>query len=135
MQLQGKRIFIVEDNRENRSIMQLLLEREGAQVSFERWGTDAAERLNAFAPVDIILLDLMFPNNVTGYQVFDEIRKLSAYDGVPIVAVSAAEAEVAIPKAYDRGFAGFISKPIIDYELFVRQVASILNGVPVWYAG
>ena len=35
MLLVNKRIFIVEDNLANRTIMQLLLEKHGAQVSFE----------------------------------------------------------------------------------------------------
>jgi CheY-like chemotaxis protein len=133
--LSGKRIFIIEDNVTNRAMMQLLLEREGAQVSFERWGSGANERLTAFAPIDIILLDLMFPNNVTGYDVFDKIRLMPEFNHVPIVAVSAAEPEIAIPQTHEKGFSGFISKPIDRYELFVQQILTIMEGTPIWYAG
>jgi CheY-like chemotaxis protein len=77
----------------------------------------------------------MFPNNVTGYDVFDKIRQVPEFDTVPIVAVSAAEPEIAIPRTHDRGFAGFISKPINHYELFIQQIITIMKGTPVWYAG
>lgn len=133
--LAGKRIFIVEDNSENRAIMQLLLENEGAQISFERWGRETNERLIAFSPVDIILMDLMFPANVTGYDIFDQIRQNHAFDHIPIVAVSASEPENAIPKTHERGFAGFIAKPIQRYELFTQQIRAILDGEHIWYAG
>ena len=62
MLLKGKRIFLTEDNLTNRSVIQLLLERDGAIFAFERWGTETTERLQKFAPVDIILLDLMLPD-------------------------------------------------------------------------
>src|SRR5688572_8100773 len=89
MLLKGKRIFLTEDNLTNRSVIQLLLERDGAIFAFERWGLETTERLQKFAPVDIILLDLMLPNNVTGLDLFDQIRALPAFQHVPIVAVSA----------------------------------------------
>jgi CheY-like chemotaxis protein len=132
--LKGKRVFIVEDNLSNRSVMQLLLEQSGALIAFERWGRDTVERLQAFYPVDIILLDLMLPNNVTGFQVFDLIRAEPAFASVPIIAISAMEAEEAIPKVHAKGFNGFISKPI-KYDLFAHQIADVLEGKKVWYAG
>jgi two-component system chemotaxis sensor kinase CheA len=131
MLLKGKRIFIVEDNVANRSIMQLLLEREGAIVAFERWGRETCERLRAFAPVDIILLDLMFPDGITGFDVFDQIKACGGFSDIPIVAVSAEEPDIAIPEAQTKGFNGFIGKPI-NRMYFARQIASILNGEKIW---
>src|SRR4051812_44326036 len=112
MRLNNKRIFIVEDNANNRAVMQTILEQHGARVAFERWGRNTAEELKRFAPVDIVLLDLMYPNQVTGFDVFDRIREEPQFAFVPIVAVSAMDASVAVPKTRAKGFAGFISKPI-----------------------
>ncbi len=133
MLLEGKRVFIVEDNAGNNAVMQMLLESQGAKVNFERWGTGAVERLQAFAPVDIILMDLMLPRGITGYDVFDQIRQLPEFDAIPIVAVSAADASTAIPKTQAKGFSGYIAKPI-DYDLFPRQILQLLNHEPVWYS-
>lgn len=134
MLLSEKRVFIVEDKLENRAIMQMLLEQHGAKIGFERWGQNTLEKLQAFAPVDVILLDLMFPNNVTGYDVFDVIRTEPAYRFIPIVAVSAADPSTAIPLTRSKGFAGFIAKPV-DYDAFPRQIAKIIDREPVWFAG
>jgi CheY-like chemotaxis protein len=131
MPLKGKRIFIVEDNIPNRTIMQLSLEYEGAKTGIERWGTDTLERLQRFAPVDVILLDLMLPNNITGYDIFEQIRALPAFDAVPIVAVSASDPAVAIPRTQSMGFVGFIRKPI-NQNLFPRQILSIIEGEQIW---
>ena len=132
MNLEGKRIFIVEDNATNRAIIQTILERHGVTIGFDRWGKDTCKRLHEFAPVDLVILDLMFPNNITGYDIFDSIRQLSQFRHVPVVAVSAADPSEAIPTAQARGFAGFISKPI-DFVRFCHQIAEILDGNELWY--
>jgi CheY-like chemotaxis protein len=129
--LEGRRIFVFEDNVSNRAIIQLILEREGAIVAFERWGQNYEDKLAEFAPIDIILLDLMYPNNVSGFDIFDHIHTLSAFPHVPVVAVSAADAQTAMPKAKAKGFSGFIGKPI-DLQNFPEQIKSVLEGHHVW---
>lgn len=134
MLLKDKFIFIVEDNTQNRVVFQMSLVLTGARVEFERWGRDALERLEGIRHVDLIILDLMLHNGVSGYDIFDQIRAKPHYDAVPIVAVSAAEPAIALPKTQQKGFSGFISKPIDD-TLFPKQMAQLLAGEQVWYAG
>jgi CheY-like chemotaxis protein len=131
--LNDRRIFMVEDNLENRVIMKIMLERHGARVEFERWGRDTLHKLETFAPVDVILLDLMLPNGMSGFDVFDKIRSVPQYSHVPIVAVSASDTATSMPKAQARGFNGYIAKPI-DYDLFPKQIARIINHEMVWLA-
>jgi CheY-like chemotaxis protein len=134
MQLKNKLIFIVEDNAQNRVVFQMALVTTGARVEFERWGKDAVSRLENFRSVDLIILDLMLSNGTSGYDIFNEIRALPNYAAVPIIAVSAAEPAVALPKTREMGFCGFIAKPIDD-DLFPRQIEQVLAGAKVWYAG
>ena len=129
--LEGKKIFLVEDNAGNRAIEEILLEKHGAKTAIERWGRETIERLTAAMPVDIILLDLMFPNNITGFDIFEEIRSHPEFDHIPIVAVSASDPSSAIPKTKEYGFAGFISKPI-HMDSFPKQIAQILEGESLW---
>jgi len=133
MLLKGKRVFITEDNVTNRSVMQLLLEREGATVAFERWGLKTCERLRSFAPVDIILLDLMLPDGMSGLIVYDQIRALSEFENTPIIAVSAKEPDVAIAETQAKGFDGFIGKPINRMH-FAQQIADVISGEHIWEA-
>ena len=131
MLLANKRIFMVEDNLNNKAITEMLLEREGARVVSDRWGVGIIERLRKFAPTDIILMDLMLPREVSGYDIFQQIRQLTEFDGVPVVALSAADASTAVPRAQMMGFTGFISKPI-DFRLFPHQIRWIIEGKAVW---
>ena len=134
MLLKGKNIFIVEDNSQNRVVFKMVLLVHGANIDFERWGQDAIVHLRKFEKVDLIILDLMLYQGSSGYDIFTEIRQMPEYDKVPIVAVSASEPAVAIPKTQSMGFAGFIAKPIDD-DLFPRQMAQIIAGERIWYAG
>jgi CheY-like chemotaxis protein len=134
MLLKDKHIFIVEDNLQNRIIYQMILIKHGAQVYFERWGKDAIWRLHGLAHVHLIILDLALAGGISGYDIYDDIRKQPKFDAVPIVAVSATDPTIGIHTTQLKGFSGFIAKPIND-SLFPEQLAHLLKGERVWYAG
>jgi adenylate cyclase len=71
---------------------------------------------------------------MSGYQIYDEIRAEPEFKDVPVVAVSAADPNTAIPQTRAKGFAGFIPKPIDD-DLFPQQLLKILNSGQVWISG
>jgi CheY-like chemotaxis protein len=131
MLLAHRTIFIVEDNTQNRVVFKMALSRHGALVEFERWGTNSTFLLRSLPHVDLIILDLMLADGISGLDVFDEIRALPKFDQIPIIAVSAVEPAVAIPQARLRGFAGFLAKPI-DAKEFPKQVAKIIEGEQIW---
>ena len=66
MLLKDKRVFILEDHAGNLAVMLTLLQGEGAVTKHDRWGKETVSRLQAFAPVDIILLDLMVSEPISG---------------------------------------------------------------------
>lgn len=134
MLLENKRILVVEDNLQNRIVFQMSLIRHGASVHFERWGRHTLHQLGNMSHVDLIIMDLMLADGVSGLSVFDEVRALPKYANVPIVAVSAKDPALAMPQVKAKGFSGFIAKPI-DNDLFPKQIARIIEGETVWYAG
>jgi CheY-like chemotaxis protein len=131
MLLKNKRIFMIEDNLNNRAITQMLLEQQGARTAFERWGMDVIEKLEKFMPIDLILLDLMFPGGITGYDIFLNIRSYEQFRHIPIAAISASDPGMAISKTQEMGFNGYISKPI-NMMIFPQQILALLNGETVW---
>lgn len=132
MLLKDKRIFCIEDNPVNFAIIRMLLAREGAFVYVDNYGDVSLSKLDkSTVSIDVILLDLMLHNGVSGYTLFDEIKKSAKQQNVPVIAVSAADADVEIPRAKELGLNGFISKPI-DPEAFAQQVAQVLDGQPIW---
>ena len=132
--LRGKRVFVIEDNLENRIITRLALIKTGAHLEFDIWGRETVKNLVRLAPFDLIVMDLMLPGGVTGYQLYDAIRASPELDDVPVVAVSASDAGEAIQRCRARGFAGYIAKPI-DEELFPEQIFRLINREQVWHAG
>jgi CheY-like chemotaxis protein len=134
MLLENKKIFIVEDNLQNRIIFQMTLTRHGAELHFEPWGSRTLLQLQGLCRIDLIILDLMLANGVSGFDIFDQIRARPEYDCVPVIAVSASDPSSAIPKAQAKGFSSFIGKPI-DNELFAHQLAAIIAGEKIWHVG
>ena len=132
--LDRKRVFYIEDDANNRAIVETILQGAGATISFEERGFVGLSlpRIRKFQP-DVILLDLMLMHYLSGYDIYDTLRSRLHHATVPIVAVSASDPAVEIPKARKKGFAGFIGKPI-DVHLFPGQIAAILRGETVWYA-
>lgn len=132
--LSGKRIFYIEDDINNRAIATMILQRSGVKVGFERWGAnEVISRIRAFMPIDLILCDLMFPNNVTGFDVFDRIHQEPDLANIPILAISSSDPTLVMPKVREKGFVGFISKPI-NFVEFAHQIAQVIDGVPIWVA-
>lgn len=131
MDLDGKRIMVIEDDITNLAIITVALKQAGAIVHFERWGTDTRRKIEEFMPVDVILLDLMFPANVSGYDVFNQIRSVSEFASIPIIAVTAADPDKEMNRVREHGFDGFIAKPIRGWT-FGKLIKDVMDGKPVW---
>jgi two-component system, cell cycle response regulator DivK len=129
--LEGKRILVVEDDAANLAITLYTLQHAGAICHFERWGAGTVDAMKKLGKIDIVLLDLMFPRNVSGYDVFDRIRADITFNDVPIVAVTALNSRAEMTRARAKGFSGYIFKPI-DPDTFPVYVASILSGTQIW---
>lgn len=125
-------IYLVEDDAGNLAIASHYLRQAGARIRFDRWGVDTPDNILKAMPVSVILLDLMFPQGISGFDVFQQIQQVPGLSAVPVVAVSAMDPDVAIPRAMQLGFAGFIAKPIT--ASIVTQVAEALAGKKVWIA-
>jgi CheY-like chemotaxis protein len=132
--LKGKHIFIVEDEPQNRVVFHMMLISQGARVTFDRWGTNTPNLLKISLPIDLIVLDLMLRDGLTGYDIFDQIRAIHEFDCIKIIAASATEPSIGIPETRRKGFDGFIAKPL-KAQLFPGQIAKVLVGESVWYTG
>lgn len=132
MKLVGKTIFYIEDDPNNRDVVRMIVESAGAKIEFDKWGFSEliVSKLQNIHP-DLILLDLMFPMNVSGYEIFDIIRQYPQFKHIPIVAISASDPTIEVPKTQAKGFAGFISKPVALHT-FIDKLNTILNGQPIW---
>jgi len=122
---------MIEDNVANQSVAKMILESYGATIEFNRWGQDTIADLRALMPIDLILLDMMFPDNVSGFDIFAEIRSQPDLQAIPIVAVTAMDASTAVPRCRALGFSGYVGKPLNMIE-FPKLIARVLDGESVW---
>jgi two-component system KDP operon response regulator KdpE len=109
------RVLVVEDERQVMRALTAALAAAGYEVT---GAATAAEALQAAAlrPPDAVVLDLRLPDG-TGVEVCRRLREWSA---VPIVVVSAADAETDKIAALDAGADDYVTKPYAVGELLAR---------------
>ena len=115
------RILVVDDERPIADILKFNLEREGFEVDVAYDGEEAVikARQSAF---NLVILDIMLPK-LDGFSVCKEIR---THSSVPILMLSAKEAEVDKVLGLELGADDYVVKPFSPREL-VARVRAILR--------
>ena len=129
--LDGKRIFLIEDDVRNVAVYSTNLRAHGAIIYEDVFGYGIVLHIKDSLPVDLIVLDIMLRRGTNGYDIYDQIRSEPELKNIPIVAVTSLDPENEIPKAQEKKFDGFISKPI-DSRQFPKQLAAIIEGKKLW---
>lgn len=82
-----KRVLVVEDVEDARTLIRLMLEKEGVSVIEAAGAYEAIAKAEEFQP-DLILMDIGMPL-LDGLSAATLIKKLKDHDETPIVAVTA----------------------------------------------
>jgi two-component system response regulator RegX3 len=109
------KILVVEDEDSVLEPLELLLTKEGFTVVTARTGKEALQKFDG-ASIEIVLLDLMIPE-VSGTEVCRQIRTKSQ---VPIIMLTAKDAEVDKVVGLELGADDYIVKPYSKAELVAR---------------
>jgi len=122
--LEGLHIFVVDDERDSRSVFSRTLRLHGAEVTaFD----SAAPAFEAFIaqPPDLLISDLAMPHE-DGYSLMRRIRAHESANGTrcPAIALSAYTAEQDRQASLAAGFDAHLSKPIDPSDL-VRAAARL----------
>lgn len=119
--LDGKKILLVEDNELNREIAIELLSSTGASVEYACNGAEAVESFKRCPErfFDLILMDIQMPV-MNGYVATREIRKLPRQDSpdIPILAMTADVFTEDIKAAFEAGMNGHLAKPLDIKTMF-----------------
>ena len=115
-------IFIADDEVSVRDSVGYALEQEGFQVTPAVDGTDAEEKLLSNGiPYDLLILDIMMPGR-SGLDICREVRSRSA---VPIIILTAKDAEVDKVVGLEVGADDYMTKPFSVRELLGRVRAQL----------
>ena len=120
----GELVLVVDDNKDNRDLTQILLECEGFEV---KMAEDAAEALHILgsARPKLILMDVQLPG-MDGLELTRRLRRDPSQEGVIIVALSAYAMAADKEKARAAGCDGYVTKPI-DTRTFGSTVRSVME--------
>ena len=113
--LKGKRILLVDDNKLNLKVAQRLLENYKPEIVSLLSGEETLELLKKDKKFDLILLDDMMPK-MSGTQTFNIIKEDKLYSG-PIVVLTANALTGEKDKYIELGFDDYLAKPIEKAEL------------------
>jgi PAS domain S-box-containing protein len=116
----GRRILIVDDNRDSATTLAMLLRLSGHEIRTAYDGDDAVEQAAAYQP-DVILLDIGLPG-MNGYDACRAIRKLPAGKSIVLVALTGWGQEEDRRKSREAGFDDHLVKPV-DHDALSRLLA------------
>jgi two-component system, OmpR family, response regulator RegX3 len=119
--LSGGRILIADDEPSVRDSVSYALQQEGYEVTSAIDGGDAEGKLAGDLPFDLLILDIMMPGR-SGLDLCREVRTRSA---VPIIILTAKDAEVDKVVGLEVGADDYVTKPFSVRELLGRVRAQL----------
>ena len=118
------KIAVVEDNPDNRMLVQALLEGRYEIVEYET-GREAVAGLEEARP-DLVLLDISLPE-MDGPEVLAWIRDTDDLSGLPVIALTAHAMAGDREKFLSQGFDDYVTKPIVDESVLFDAIERWLD--------
>ena len=118
-------IAIVEDNADNRLLLQAILDGQYDLVEYDN-GVDALAGLSASLP-DLVLLDISLPG-MDGNEILARIRADEGLRRLPVIALTAHAMAGDREKYLAAGFNDYVTNPIVDEEILLGAIARWLPG-------
>jgi two-component system, OmpR family, response regulator RegX3 len=119
------KLLLVEDEKSIAEGLAITLEAEGFQVAWVKDGLDAIPAWERVRP-DLVVLDLMLPG-MSGTEI---CRTLRGRSDVPIIMLTARDAEVDRVVGLELGADDYVTKPFSTREL-VARIKAILRRAPI----
>jgi CheY-like chemotaxis protein len=118
------KVAVVEDNPDNRMLVQALLE-DRYEISEYETGMEAIAGLPGNVP-DLVLLDISLPE-MDGTEVLSWIREQDGLKHLPVVALTAHAMAGDRDKYLAAGFNDYVTKPIVDEALLIEAIERCLK--------
>jgi two-component system cell cycle response regulator DivK len=120
----SQKIAVVEDNPDNRMLVQALLE-DRYDISEYETGVEAVEGLGGDIP-DLVLLDISLPE-MDGTEVLAWIRGQDDLKDIPVIALTAHAMAGDRDKYLAAGFDDYVTKPIVDEDVLFEAIERCLS--------
>ncbi len=111
-------ILVVDDAAELRSLLRIMLEDAGYQVSTAEDGVTALESVEA-SPPDLILLDVEMPR-MNGFETCLRLQGDAASQSIPVLFLTSETESNRIAQGFELGAVDYVTKPFSEVELLAR---------------
>lgn len=118
------KILIVEDDRDIRDLVRLVLESGGHELHEASNGEDGLGQARALRP-DVILMDLSLAGTIDGLESTRRLRADAAFDATPIIALTAHAMLGDRERSLAAGCDEHWTKPIFNLERFKEMVERV----------
>ncbi len=122
-----KRVLLVEDELPIAILLQAYLEKENYEVKWNsgEGESDVMGQFLSWKP-DLVLLDLMLPNDQNGMDILHQIRRLGS---CPVIILTARGTVPDRLQGFDHGADDYIAKPFDPQEVMARIQAVLRRSV------
>jgi CheY-like chemotaxis protein len=130
LELTGKHIVIVEDDRPSIKYYETLLKDSGATIDIFRTGKEFVDYIaEDHNKIDLIFMDFLIPliNGIECVRVFRKESKI-----IPVIMITAYSSEQAKAEAYIAGCNEFVLKPIYPEKIIFLLEKYLINEVPAY---
>ena len=121
LEVNGKKVLIIDDDADLRQLASLIFKKVGAQVSTAADGVEAMSKLFTQQP-DLILLDVMLPG-MDGFEICKRIRQVS---DAPLIMLTALNREQEMLRGLEAGADDFLSKPF-NTDILLARARTVLR--------
>jgi signal transduction histidine kinase/CheY-like chemotaxis protein/HPt (histidine-containing phosphotransfer) domain-containing protein len=127
--LDGRRVLVVDDNKTNRRLLELLLQQwncipllaDGGEAGLKLLAEEAA----AGRKVDVGILDMQMPV-MDGVALARTIKADPHWAGLPLIMLTSITQRGDAHEASEGGFAAYLAKPVKNIQLY-RSIAGVLG--------
>lgn len=116
------KILIVEDLETDMELIMRILDIYGYEHVYAFNGLQAIEKVMSDSP-DLIVMDLELPI-LDGWSAISKIKSMDIGKDIPIIALSAYSTEYEIQKAKNCGVSEYLTKPITNFDHFIKVIKS-----------
>lgn len=125
MEVEAKKVMLIEDDRFLSSLIKARLEKDGIVVQQAFDGEDAIKRLPDEKP-DLVILDLIMPKT-NGFDVLKTISMTPGIETTPVVIVSNLAQDSDIEKARQLGAKEYFVKVKISIDDLIGKIENIVQ--------
>ncbi len=117
-----KKILLIEDEEYLRSLLSQALISKGFEVEGVIDAEEGLEKLKKGLNPDLILLDLLLPGKINGYDFLSIVKKDSNFESIPVVIASNLGQAEEIEKGFNLGATDYLVKTDFSLDEIVEKI-------------